>query len=179
MRRALSIAIVCGVFIISCQGSDSSVENTSFDSSVVTNTKPVNIPIIAKDSPVLLQNTTQTVPASTVSTPVTAGLNPAHGQPGHRCDIAVGAPLNSAPAQAATKTTPTVTQQPVVMNTTNTTPVKTAPGMNPPHGQPGHRCDIAVGAPLNSAPVKPVTIKTDSGKTNSPTVAKKDTVPGQ
>jgi len=25
-------------------------------------------------------------------------LNPAHGQPGHRCDIAVGAPLNSAPA---------------------------------------------------------------------------------
>src|SRR5688572_14008415 len=28
----------------------------------------------------------------------------------------------------------------------------TAPGMNPPHGQPGHRCEIAVGAPLNSAP---------------------------
>jgi hypothetical protein len=23
-----------------------------------------------------------------------------------------------------------------------------APGTNPPHGQPGHRCDIAVGAPL-------------------------------
>src|SRR6188474_1027285 len=29
---------------------------------------------------------------------------------------------------------------------------KTAEGMNPPHGQPGHRCDIAVGAPLNSPP---------------------------
>ncbi len=28
----------------------------------------------------------------------------------------------------------------------------TAPGMNPPHGQPGHRCDIAVGAPLDSPP---------------------------
>jgi len=24
--------------------------------------------------------------------------------------------------------------------------------MNPPHGQPGHRCEIAVGAPLNSQP---------------------------
>jgi hypothetical protein len=24
--------------------------------------------------------------------------------------------------------------------------------MNPPHGQPGHRCDIPVGQPLNSKP---------------------------
>ena len=31
----------------------------------------------------------------------------------------------------------------------------TAPGMNPPHGQPNHRCDIPVGAPLNSPAVKP------------------------
>jgi len=31
------------------------------------------------------------------------------------------------------------------------------PGMNPPHGEPGHRCDIAVGAPLNS---KPATVTT-------------------
>ena len=33
------------------------------------------------------------------------------------------------------------------------TPVKTAPGMNPPHGQPGHDCSIAVGSPLKSSPV--------------------------
>jgi hypothetical protein len=26
-------------------------------------------------------------------------MNPSHGQPGHRCDIAVGAPLNSKPTQ--------------------------------------------------------------------------------
>ncbi|WP_374399734.1 hypothetical protein [Flavobacterium sp.] len=25
---------------------------------------------------------------------------------------------------------------------------QTTPGMNPPHGQEGHRCDIAVGSPL-------------------------------
>ena len=38
------------------------------------------------------------------------------------------------------------------------TPVQTAPGMNPPHGQPGHDCSIAVGSPLSSSPVaKPFT----------------------
>ncbi|AWK03959.1 hypothetical protein HYN56_06820 [Flavobacterium crocinum] len=83
----------------------------------------------------------------------TKGINPAHGQPGHRCDIAVGAPLNSAPTQQVQATQGQTiqvnpTQQKVV--TTTTTPVKVAKGMNPPHGQPGHRCDIPVGAPLNS-----------------------------
>lgn len=91
----------------------------------------------------------------------TKGLNPAHGQPGHRCDIAVGAPLNSAPPQQQVQTTTTQAGQTVQVNpnqknvvTTTTTPVKTAKGMNPPHGQPGHRCDIPVGAPLNSPAAK-------------------------
>ena len=89
------------------------------------------------------------------------GLNPAHGAPGHRCDIAVGAPLNSAPAAQAA-VAPATTQQiqespPIQVSKPVQAPVqKTAPGMNPPHGQPGHRCDISVGAPLNSKPV-PVT----------------------
>jgi hypothetical protein len=39
---------------------------------------------------------------------------------------------------------------------------KTAPGMNPPHGEPGHRCDIAVGAPLNSKPAAPTTVTTSN-----------------
>lgn len=88
----------------------------------------------------------------------TKGINPAHGQPGHRCDIAVGAPLNSAPAPQGQTQTQTVqvnpNQQQQVVTTTTTAPVKTAKGMNPPHGQPGHRCDIAVGAPLNSPAAK-------------------------
>ncbi len=81
------------------------------------------------------------------------GLNPAHGQPGHRCDIAVGAPLNSPAAKPAAQTVSPTT----VTQTATPTPAKTAPGMNPPHGQPGHRCDIAVGAPLNSPATKPAT----------------------
>jgi hypothetical protein len=116
-----------------------------------TNGTPVNI------SPTITQQ-----PAANATA---KGMNPAHGQPGHRCDIAVGAPLNSPPAQVSSpvsntntppspsiiNTAPTINTAPVI----NTTPAKpVAAGMNPEHGQPGHRCDISVGAPLNS-PVSP------------------------
>ncbi|MBL0735932.1 hypothetical protein JI750_03485 [Flavobacterium sp. GN10] len=108
----------------------------------------------------------------------TKGINPAHGQPGHRCDIAVGAPLNSAPTQQVQATQgQTVqvnpTQQQKMVTTTTATPVKVAKGMNPPHGQPGHRCDIAVGAPLNSAPAKNTTT---ANTTQSGTVTQNFTV---
>jgi len=93
-----------------------------------------------------------------VNTPNSANiaLNPAHGQPGHRCDISVGAPLNSAPV--ATPSNQTMPQKaiPAAAPTLNTTPANgvSASGLNPAHGQPGHRCDIAVGAPLKSKPSK-------------------------
>lgn len=54
------------------------------------------------------------------------GLNPAHGQPGHRCDIAVGAPLNSAPAQQGQSVQVNQSQQQQVVTTTTVAPVKTA-----------------------------------------------------
>ncbi len=97
--------------------------------------------------------------SSTPNTTNTA-LNPEHGQPGHRCDIAVGAPLNSPPAQPAAvpaqvkQTIPQQTVQTPAPSLNTTTPSKGVlnGGVNPAHGQPGHRCDIAVGAPLNSKP---------------------------
>lgn len=81
------------------------------------------------------------------------GMNPAHGQPGHRCDIAVGAPLNSPPSANPAQPQVITTQQPA-QNTVDAQQAnqKVAAGMNPAHGEPGHRCDIAVGAPLNSKP---------------------------
>lgn len=90
-----------------------------------------------------------------------AGLNPAHGQPGHRCELAVGAPLDgSAAPVGGTTTTPVIKTEaapsasPIEINTQPAAATqKTAAGMNPPHGQPGHRCDISVGEPLSS-PVK-------------------------
>jgi hypothetical protein len=90
-----------------------------------------------------------------------AKLNPAHGQPGHRCDIAVGAALPSeGSAPSLTLPTPnapilntpiqtTAGATPAVQPAATTT---AAAGLNPAHGQPGHRCDIPVGQPLNSKP---------------------------
>jgi hypothetical protein len=43
-------------------------------------------------------------------------LNPQHGQPGHRCDIAVGAPLNA----PATNIQPNVSVTPPPASSTNT-----------------------------------------------------------
>jgi len=100
--------------------------------------------------------TTASTPVATVPA-VTPGINPAHGQPGHRCDVAVGAsiPKTAAPAKKTTTNSPVIT--PVAQNTPLIQPQSTtavANGLNPAHGQPGHRCDIAVGKPLNSAPKK-------------------------
>jgi len=69
-------------------------------------------------------------------------LNPAHGQPGHRCDIPEGSPL------------PGATTAPSVASVVNGAPavVKSTAKPNPKHGEPGHRCDIPVGAPLDSPP---------------------------
>ncbi len=75
----------------------------------------------------------------------TAALNPKHGSPGHRCDIAVGAPLNSTaqPAQQNAPVIQTLPAQPKALPKSGGT-VK----LNPAHGQPGHDCAIAVGKPL-------------------------------
>lgn len=131
-------------------------------------------------------NTAEAAPAPTANPNTvmnaTGGINPAHGQPGHRCDIAVGAPLNSAPTQTQTQTTTTQTAQTmqvnpgkqVVTTTTTAAPVKVAKGMNPSHGQPGHRCDIPVGAPLNSP--KASTTATTSAPSQGGSFSEKITV---
>ncbi len=145
---------------------------------------------IAVGTPLNSQPTQQTTPAVTTAattpvttpinisadklsqaatTPVAPGMNPAHGQPGHRCDIAVGAPLNSKPTQQPA----TIATTPVTSPTQNTDqPVltKVAPGMNPAHGEPGHRCDIAVGAPLNSKPTQPSVVPTPVNNQTLPSI---------
>jgi hypothetical protein len=68
--------------------------------------------------------------------------NPAHGLPGHRCDLPVGAPLT---ASAGTTPTPTPTTQ---LPSTSVSPIRVdqTPSVNPPHGEPGHDCSVPVGA---------------------------------
>lgn len=96
-------------------------------------------------------------------------LNPPHGEPNHRCDIPVGSPLNSEAKNTASETTnqtkdnttretdnnsfaPTVENAERLKSTqTNQTSASKSgekPDVNPPHGEPWHRCDIAVGSPL-------------------------------
>ena len=105
--------------------------------------------------------TDQTLPASNDSGAAFksgVALNPQHGQPGHRCDLAVGAPLNA----PATNIQPNVATPPPTSSATSNTDVQkvlpqantSTAGLNPKHGEPGHRCDIAVGAPLNSKPTQ-------------------------
>lgn len=119
---------------------------------------PNNLPASEPVSQTMPQNGSSKTPSVNSQTQPqqatrSANANPPHGQPGHRCDIPVGQPLNSAPTQKIeSQPQQKITQTTVPMPAQ---PLKIAPGMNPQHGQPGHRCDLAVGAPLNTpAPVK-------------------------
>ena len=122
------------------------------DTSATVSSVPVTVPATATSNEPMVVNTATTPPE----------LNPAHGLPYHRCDIPVGSPLNAAvPVKPAapinrTGTSPTLenaarlngqrTNNPTTPTVANAT---TAPKMNPPHGQPFHRCEIPVGSPLN------------------------------
>ena len=113
-----------------------------------------------------LQNTVQpasqgTLQPASASAPGTASgaINPPHGQPGHNCDIAVGAPLNSQPVAQPVNAAPSnqlLTQPQVSVAPTQggaiAAPQGTSPSnvrLNPAHGQPGHNCAVEVGKPLN------------------------------
>lgn len=165
--------LALSITFMSCKKEDAKTETEADTTSttqqpiIVPNVQPIPNQTYAQPNQQVItpvQNTTQTVTQAPVATK--PGMNPPHGQAGHRCDIQVGAPLNSPVAKAATPAatpgkpsfTTTTTSTP---NPTSTalpvgtpellktdTPVTTAPGMNPPHGQEGHRCDIAVGQPL-------------------------------
>ena len=102
-----------------------------------------------------------------VNTNKSLALNPAHGEPGHDCSIAVGAPLNSAKSGASQQSqpimqngnagqiqpnsvtsTPAASPAPVMAIPNNKTPAGTSGKVNPAHGEPGHDCSKPVGEPL-------------------------------
>lgn len=157
MKKLLTSALLISLLVVSCKKEETQPEITT-DATTESNiiipvASPENTSVVqevqAPESNMMMQNSNATA------------LNPAHGQPGHRCEIPVGAPLNSAPKAANVSkptTTTTSTNAPVNVpqlgasnpngaQNANANPV-TPPGMNPPHGQPGHTCSVAVGAPL-------------------------------
>ncbi|MFV8379601.1 hypothetical protein [Flavobacterium sp. LB3R33] len=149
MKSFLSLLFVSSILLTSCK-KEVEPQNNATPTNVVPFTEVGKQMKTEASTATQVQQTTNTVNPNNA---VAAGMNPAHGQPSHRCDIPVGAPLNSPPASTANK--PVVQQQnqpvPTSSSVTTSTPVATTPtpeGMNPPHGQTNHRCDIAVGAAL-------------------------------
>lgn len=178
MKKLIVVAGTIGVIILQSCASDKKKETETIQNEEPTSQTAVTTSdssqMLPPAQPLEINSSQPTISSTPVTAPVTAtqgatqaGMNPAHGQPGHRCDIAVGAPLSS-PPNKQTSTTPTIsTTTPSVNSTTptitpststpqiQTTPVvspaaagPTPAGMNPPHGQPGHDCSVAVGAPL-------------------------------
>ena len=118
----------------------------------------------------------QTIPATTIPINPSQGgsksmnsgaLNPAHGEPGHDCSIAVGAPLgsansgagqsiqmssptqnNSVPVQGSQVINPAASAPIMATPSANPSPGGTSGKVNPAHGEPGHDCAKPVGAPL-------------------------------
>jgi hypothetical protein len=168
MKKIFLILSVFGfAILLSCdneKSKDESSETVATDQNVmqseVTATDSVQQPAAQAQEVTVSQPTVNVAPPSTGV--ASSGMNPAHGQPGHRCDIAVGAPLNSPPGNPTTITSPgTGPQNPSMTPVVSNPPVNqvapqtmkapsgpTPAGMNPPHGEPGHDCSVAVGAPL-------------------------------
>ncbi|AZA91902.1 Uncharacterised protein [Chryseobacterium nakagawai] len=179
MKNTFLGLISVSILAVSCKKDEKATylkeEDGSQQSSVAIN----NTPKVS----LMDQAGVQSNPA-TVDLANAPGMNPAHGQPGHRCDIPVGQPLNSQPAAApasqnisvgannAIQIDPSSASPAKITMNSNAKPGKTAPGMNPPHGQPGHRCDIPVGQPLSSKPAPTQqTIQNNIQVTPTPTPA--------
>ena len=141
MKNTSSCLLAVALMAFTACGPNKKSDLTTTPAGTLNNQAPVTTPTTTGSS-VQLAN-----PQSQSGTPITAvALNPAHGMPRHRCDIPVGAPLNS-PAQTNVSTAPRLPAP--------TLPLPSAPGLvaagtNPPHGQPGHDCSIPVGSPLKN-----------------------------
>jgi hypothetical protein len=160
MKRTFIVITFTACFLFACNRSDDT-SNSSANQPGVQPSLPEAQPLAA-DSPSSAAPVTSgdeinpggLPPVDRTQLPVTgiAQVNPPHGEPGHRCDIAVGAPLNAAtnlkpsPANPTTLTSPQIISAPAPAPSTSAG--ATAPGLNPPHGEPGHDCAIPVGAPL-------------------------------
>jgi hypothetical protein len=150
MNRFFSIALIALV-VASCQNSNHT-ETTEVETDSATTVAAAVAPLVDSGNQNVISTTPVTVPAPTAATvnpnAGATGLNPQHGQPGHRCDIAVGAPLNSPPGNAAapaisSSPAPTISQAPAAA-----APASGKTRLNPAHGEPGHDCSVAVGQPL-------------------------------
>jgi hypothetical protein len=163
--RVISISIFAFFTIVSCSPAKNDSGQTQ--QVPVLPQKQVQDNTIETQTPETANPESGNIPSSAEkSAQVT--LNPPHGEPGHRCEIPVGAPLNSTPPantpsqtinNSPTVTAPTITNNPGAPTIENAKRLNSSQSgssastqnsgrLNPPHGQPGHRCEIPVGSPL-------------------------------
>ena len=148
-KAVFSLFLVVSLMLISCKKELVPQESSSSvmpEAHVTETTSPNSINTISSS---MQQNSTganPAVPARTISATIAEGMNPPHGQPNHRCDISVGAPLNAPPGKITpTKSVPaSVTEVPKATYTTseapavlNDAPTTTTQGMNPLQVQEG------------------------------------------
>jgi hypothetical protein len=151
LLKFFPVILALSLILVSC--SEETKKNDSKDDTTKTEIQTQNNAANLNNKPIAPITTGAPAGSPKIQQVTPTGINPAHGQPGHDCKIAVGAPLNSTPNAATSNPFNPAQQQapapsgPRVNQVTNQA---TMPGMNPPHGQPGHDCKIAVGAPLNS-----------------------------
>ena len=150
--RILPILITSAVLLYSCDKKETATQETK------NVTAPISDSVPATDGTAVSEVQNPEAPAAVTanSSSDKPALNPEHGQPYHRCEIPVGAPIDSAPEQ---NMAPQPAPQQMQTNTGfNTTPISPSlspatsagpkPATNPPHGEAHHRCDLQVGAPL-------------------------------
>ncbi|MEC5157275.1 hypothetical protein [Chryseobacterium sp. MP_3.2] len=167
--KKISFIIACTVLLYSCETKKTTAQENTLSSSADSATAVVaGSTAIYKDGSANVETATPgnavaaTLPsAASAPTSGKPALNPEHGKPFHRCEIPVGAPIDSAPQQNAA---PQVAAPPMQSSNQsfNTNPISAPtvapvaapqasgpkPAMNPAHGLPHHRCDLQVGAPL-------------------------------
>lgn len=151
MKNLLPGTLLCLLALTAC--TDRTERSLNKDAATNTPT-PSAMPAPAASSGEALPQGA-TTPAPAPATSGTVALNPEHGQPGHRCEIPVGAPLNGGAQQAPAAVNVQPQDMPTGPRVQNATPAATAPTqissqvkLNPPHGEPGHDCAVPVGQPL-------------------------------
>lgn len=140
-----AMAFAAAVLLASCSNSNEPVAN-----------EPVAAPAMEESSGngMELQDQDEGSTIDMASVQGDVKLNPAHGEPGHRCEIPVGAPLDGSGANGTSITIPEPSTAPVgspvttpITNPT-TSPATGSGKLNPAHGEPGHDCAVPVGSPL-------------------------------
>ncbi len=158
MRKTITaIAFVSIAFFVACNDNAGSNAGQDEDASAVREEQQSEGVRLGMESGEAIDPTVAPQGTGNVA-PAEGGqaLNPPHGQPGHRCEIPVGAPLNSDPVNSGDLVQQQIKQDHAQPITIHPQQQSAAPAsgnnsgarLNPPHGQPGHDCAVAVGAPL-------------------------------